>query len=231
MFYQTSWLDISYEAVFRNPLFELARDVNVLKIFHQHLTPHYSIGSSDMQSMGGNALSDLKTRISLFRGNGILEITADKFSAVFKNAIENDIDTIKDCVVRGLAAMAEWSPDMVYREETISLTAFLSLKGEADARDGFLHNLIGSKMAICADDFGASKIHTGLKAELENLVDRWIVRFDISRSWFHQDSLVVTCNATYREGGSLTKFEDKTTHASKIYSDFLTRIELVRQDP
>ena len=231
MFYQTSWLDISYEAIFRNPLFELARDVKVFKIFHQHLTPRYSISSSDMQSIHGNALSDLKARISLFRGNGMLEITVDKFSAVFKNAVgPKDIDTVKDCVGSGIAAIAEWSPDLAYREETISLTAFLSLKGEADARDSFLHNLIGSKMAFRADDFGASKIHTGLKAELENSGDKWIVRFDISRSWVDSNMLIVICNATYQEGGSLATFTDKTAHVSKIANDFLAKIGLVAQE-
>ena len=232
MFYKTSWLDISYEAIFQDPLFELARkNVDVLKIFHRHLTPRYSISPSDMQAMGGSALSDLKARISLFRGNGILEITVDKFSAVFKNAVgQKDIDTIKDCVGSGLAAIAEWSPALAYREETISQTHFLSLKG-ADDRNSFLHNLIGSKMAFCADDFGASKIYTGLKAELENSGDKWIVRFDISRSWDINDMLIVNCNATYKEGGKLATFEDKTAHAGKIANDFLAKIGLVPQDP
>lgn len=233
MFYQTSWLNISYEASFRNPVFELAREnVEVLKIFHRHLTPRYSVSSSDMQALGGNALSDLKARITLFRGNGVLEITADKFSAIFTNAVgQQDIETIKYCVGSGLAAIAEWSPDLAYREEVIRLTAFLNLKGEADARDNFLHNLIGSKMMFRADDFGASKVHSGLKVEFENSGDKWIVGFDVSRSWANSDMLIVNCNATYQEGGALTTFDDKATHAGKMVADFLAKIELIRQDP
>ena len=109
MFYKTSWLDISYEAIFRIPLFELARkNADVLKILHRHLTPYASINSSDMHALGGGALSDLKVRISLFRGNGILEITADKFSAIFKNAVgQKDIDLIKNCAASGMEAIAE----------------------------------------------------------------------------------------------------------------------------
>lgn len=232
MFYQTNWQDISYEASFRNPVFELAREnVDVLKIFHRHLTPRFSVSSSDMQAMGGNALSDLKARITLFRGNGVLEITADKFLAIFKNAVgQSDIETIKDCVTSGLTALAEWSPDLRYREEVIRLTAFLSLKEGMDARDNFLHNLIGSKMPFRADDFGASKIHSGLKAEFENPGD-WMIGFDVYRSWASEDMLIVNCNATYQESSALATFEDKTAHAGKIFTDFLAKIGLVRQDP
>ena len=169
MFYKTNWLDISYEASFRNPVFELAREnVEVLKIFHRHLTPHYSVSSSDMQAIVGKALSDFRAQITLFRGSGVLEVTADKFSATFKNALWKDVETIKDCVGKGLAATTEWSPDLAYGEQVIRLAAFLNLMGEADARDNFLHNLIGSKMTLRADDFGASKIYPGLKVEFEN---------------------------------------------------------------
>ena len=232
MFYKTSWLDISYEAIFRNPLFELVRgNIDAFKIFHRHLTPHTSISSSDMQSMSGSALSDLKTRISLFRGNGILEITVDKFTAIFKNAVgQGDIDLIKKCVGSGVAAMTEWLPDLAYREETIRVVAFLALQGEENSRDKFLHDLIGSKVTICADDFGAAKIHTGLKADLENSADKWRATFDVSHSWVHTDLLVVIYNAIYDEGGALTNFEDKTNHAQKIYNDFLAKIGLVPQE-
>lgn len=232
MFYKTNWLDISYEASFRNPVFELAREnVEVLKIFHQHLTPHYSVSSSDMQAIGGNALSDLKARINLFRGNGVLEVTADKFSATFKNALWKDVETIKDCVGKGLAATTEWSPDLAYGEQVIRLAAFLNLMGEADARDNFLHNLIGSKMTLRADDFGASKIYPGLKVEFENSCDKWMVGFDVYRSWVKNEILIVNCSAFYRENGALTTFEDKAIHAEKLFADFLAKIELIRQDP
>lgn len=231
MFYQMKWLDVSYKASFRDPLFELARgNVEVLKIFHRRLTPHYLIRSSDMLAMGGNALSDCRTQITLFGGNGVLEITPDKFSASFTNAIQKDTETIKDCITSGLAAMAEWSPDVAYREEVVELTAFLSLKG-TDTRDNFLHNLIGSKMMFRADDFGAPKIHSGLKAEFENSGDKWIVGFNVYRSWVDSETLIVNCNATYQEGGALATFEDKATHVDKIFANFLAKIGLVPQDP
>lgn len=231
MFYQTNWLDISYEASFRNPVFELAREnVEVLKIFHRHLSPRYLISSNDMQAMGGNALSDLKARITLFRGNGVLEITADKFSAVFKNALEKDIETIKDCVTSGLTAMTEWSPDLTYKEEVIRLAAFLSIKEGSDARDDFLHNLIGNKAVFRAEDFGASKVHSGLKAEFENPGD-WMIGFDVYRSWASNDMLIVNCNAIYQDSSALPTFEDKTAHTGKIFNDFLAKIGLIRQAP
>lgn len=230
MFYQMKWLDVSYKASFRAPLFELAREnVEVLKIFHRRLTPDFLIRSNDMLTMGGNVLSDCRTQISLFGGNAVLEITPDKFSACFTNAIEKDIETIKDCIIRGLAAMAEWSPDVAYREEEVELTGFLSLKG-TDARDNFLHNLIGNKMMFCADDFGASKVHPGLKVEFENSGDKWRVGFSVYRGWVDSETLIVTCSAIYQEGGALATFEGKVTHIGKMITDFLAKIGLVPQD-
>jgi len=111
MLYQTNWLDIVYEVIFSTLVFKLAREnVDVLRIFYQHLAPHYSVRPSDMQVSGGTALSDVKARITLFRGNGVLEVTADKFSAAFNNAVEKDFETIKDCVSISLSALAEWLP-------------------------------------------------------------------------------------------------------------------------
>ena len=102
MQYQTTWLDIVYEATFSTPAFRLAREnIEVLSILFKHLAPQYSVRPSDMHVSGGTALSDVKARISLFTGNGVLEITADKFSATFTNAvgqqdIENDQGLYRD---------------------------------------------------------------------------------------------------------------------------------------
>lgn len=165
MQYETSLLDIVYEAVFSTPTFKLAREnVDVLSIFYQHLAPGYPVRPSDMQVSGGTALSDVKAKITLFRGNGVLEVAADKFSATFTNAIERDIETIKSCVTISLGALAEWLPTMPYREHVIRSAAHLRLLSDSPttAADDFLNNLMGNKMAFRAEDFGASKSHFGV---------------------------------------------------------------------
>lgn len=231
MLYQTNWLDITYEANFLTPAFDLAKgSVDVLNTLYRHLTPRYTPLSSDMQVVGGNLLSDLKARITLFRGLGVLEVTADKFSASFTNAVGNDIETIKDCVATGLAAMAEWSPDLSYREESIRLSAFLKIMGGAAARDDFLNNLSGGKAAFQPEDFGASTVYSGMKIEFENPEDKWKVGFDVYRSWADSEMLVVSCNAIYQPGAVFATFEDKATHAGKVVADFLAKIGLESQN-
>jgi hypothetical protein len=102
-----------------------------------------------MQVSGGTVLSDVKARITLFRGNGVLEVTADKFSAAFNNAVEKDLETIKDCVAISLSALAEWLPTMTYREHVIRGAAFLSLSSDSPtAADDFLNNLMSNKMTF-----------------------------------------------------------------------------------
>lgn len=227
MLYQTYSLDIVYEAVFSTPMFTLAREnVDVLRIFYQHLTPEYLVRPSDMQVSGGAALSDVKARMTLFRGNGVLEVTADKFSATFKDAAVKDIETIKECVALSLNALAEWVPTMTYREHAIRGAAFLRLSSDSStAIDDFLYNLIGNKMAFRGEDFGASMSHFGLRAEFENPDDKWIVSFDVSRSWIG-DMLIVNSIAIYQADGVKKSLESKIEHVLTAYTSFLTAIGL-----
>ncbi len=229
MLYQVNSLDSVYEAVFSTPMFTLARqNVDVLRIFYDHLAPKYLVRSSDMQVSGGAALSDVKAKITLFSGNGVLEVTADKFCATFKNAFEEkDIEIIKECVGLSLSALAEWWPAITYREHVIRGTAFLSLLSDSPtAVDDFLYNLIGNKMAFRGEDFGASKNHSGLKVEFENPEEKWIVSFDVSRSWIFGDKLIVNSSAIYQADGMMKSLESKAAHVRKAFISFLTAIGL-----
>jgi hypothetical protein len=222
MLYQTNWLDIVYEVVFSTPMFKLVReDVDVLRIFYQHLAPHYLVRPSDMQVSGGTAPSDVKARITLFRGDGVLEVTVDKFSATFTNAVEKDLETIKDCVAISLTALAEWLPTMTYREHVIRGAAFLSLLSDSPtAADDFLNTLMGNKMAFRGEDIGASKSHFGLKAEFENPEEKWIVSFDVSRSWISDDMLIVNSSAIYQGDSAMKSLDDKAAHIRMVFNSF-----------
>ncbi|MCI0401755.1 MAG: hypothetical protein L0Z68_10785 [Gammaproteobacteria bacterium] len=229
MQYETSLLDIVYEAVFSTPIFKLAREnVDVLSIFYQHLAPGYLVRPSDMQVSGGTALSDVKAKITLFRGNGVLELAADKLSATFTNAnAVGDIETIKDCVTISLSALAEWLPTMTYREHVIRSAAYLSLLSDSQtAADDFLNNLMGNKMAFRGEDFGASKSHFGVKAEFENPEEKWIVSFDVSRSWIIGDMLIVNSSAIYQGDSAMKTLEDKAAHIQTVFNSFLTTLGL-----
>lgn len=229
MQYETSLLDIVYEAVFSTPIFKLAREnVDVLSIFYQHLAPGYLVRPSDMQVSGGTALSDVKAKITLFRGNGVLEVAADKFSATFTNAVgEKDIETIKDCVTISLNALAEWLPTMTYREHVIRSAAHLSLLSDnPTAADDFLNNFMSNKMAFRAEDFGASKSHIGVKAEFENPKEKWIVSFDVFRSWIGGNMLIANSSAIYQGDSAMKTLEDKAAHIQTVFNSFLTTIGL-----
>jgi len=229
MLYQTNWLDIDYEAVFSTPMFKLAREnVEVLSIFYQHLAPQYLVRPSDMQASGGAALSDVKVKIILFRGNGVLEVAVDKFSATFNNAVgEKDVETIKNGIATSLSALAEWLPTITYREHMIRVAAFLNLLSDSQtAADDFLYNLVGNKMVFRSEDLGASKSHFGLKAEFENPEEKWIVSFDISRSWINDNMLIANSRAIYQGDSAMKTLEDKAAHIQTVFNSFLTTIGL-----
>ena len=50
------------------------------------------------------------------------------------------------------------------------------------ATHGFLNGLMANKMVFRHEDFGASKVHYGVRADFENSRENWIVGFDISPS-------------------------------------------------
>ncbi len=228
MQYETSLLDIVYEAVFTTPIFKLEREnVDVLSIFYQHLAPAYVVRPSDMQVSGGTALSDVRAKITLFRGNGVLEVAADKFSATFTNAVGKDIETIQDCVTISLSALAEWLPTMTYRQHMIRSAAHLSLLSDSpSAADDFLNNLMGNKMAFRAEDFGASKSHIGVKAEFENPEEKWIVSFDVIRSWMSGNMLFANSSAIYQGDSAMKTLEDKAAHIRTVFNLLETTIGL-----
>ncbi len=232
MQYQTTWLDIVYEATFSTPAFRLAREnIEVLSILFKHLAPQYSVRPSDMHVSGGTALSDVKARISLFTGNGVLEITADKFSATFTNAVgQQDIETIKDCIATSLSALTEWLPNLTYKEHVFRITAFLSLLSDCQtATDDFLNGLMANKMVFRHEDFGASKVHYGVRADFENSRENWIVGFDISPS-LRGNTLITNSSARYQGDSAITTLEDKAAHIQSVFTSFLTTIGLVARE-
>jgi hypothetical protein len=116
---------------------------------------------------------------------------------------------------------------MTYREHVIRGAAFLSLLSDSPtAADDFLNKLMGNKMAFRGEDFGASKSHFGLKAEFENPEEKWIVSFDVSRSWISDDMLIVNSSAIYQGDSAMKSLDDKAAHIQMVFNSFLTTIGL-----
>jgi hypothetical protein len=178
-----------------------SRFLAILLYWRGYLAIHFIV------NMGYRLSKRPLIRITLFRGNGVLDVTVDKFSARFSNAVgEKDLETIKDCVAISLSTLAEWLPTMTYREHVIRGAAFLSLLSDSStAADDFLNNLMGNKMMFRGEDIGASKSHFGLKAEFENPGEKWIVSFDVSRSWISGDMLIVNSSAIYQGDSAMKK--------------------------
>ncbi|MGH9961037.1 MAG: hypothetical protein ACREBC_28610 [Pyrinomonadaceae bacterium] len=81
-------------------------------------------------------------------------------------------------------------------------------------------------MAFRGEDFGASKSHFDLRAEFENPEEKWIVSFDVSRSWIIGDMLIVNSSAIYQADGMMKSLESKVAHVQTAFNSFLTAIGL-----
>ena len=99
MKFSIEWFNMTYDVEFAAPAFDLpSNNTSVLKAFYETIHPRFPINSRDMHVAGGNSLSDVHVRITLFNGNGVIDISADRMSLVFNNlrTIE-DLTTCKDC--------------------------------------------------------------------------------------------------------------------------------------
>jgi hypothetical protein len=100
------------------------------------------------------------------------------------------------------------------------------LSDSSTAADDFLNNLMGNKIAFRGEDIGASKSHFGLKAEFENPAEKWIVSFDVSRSWISGDILIVNSSVIYQGDSAMKSLDDKAAHIQMVFNSFLTTLGL-----
>ena len=79
-------LDLTYEATFAAPSFDLVQTgAQLLRSLHNSLHPRFSISPSDMHALGGTKISDVRCLISVFAGNGHIEVAADRLAMTFNN--------------------------------------------------------------------------------------------------------------------------------------------------
>jgi hypothetical protein len=218
MRFTTRWIDVTYEAVFAAPAFDLpSRNISVLKAFYEAINPRFAITMNNLQAMGGTSVADVRARIVLFNGSGILDVSAEKFSAVFTNLrARSDVEIIKDCIRIAEGALRSALPDIQDREVNINSTVYIELADEGQSAIDFLGGLTSSRKVINPKAFNASEVHYGLSAEIVNSAARWRTSLRVEAAQFDPRILIMNSRATYPADGALQSFEDQARHVEQV---------------
>ena len=107
------WIEMTQEADFSDPLFDLpGRNTEVLKALHRSIHPRFPLRSSDMQALGGNTLSDVSVRLTMFEGHGTISVTAETFSGYFRGLKrDEDIGVCNECITLASQGLASAMPE------------------------------------------------------------------------------------------------------------------------
>ena len=169
------WMELAYEADFSVPLFDLpGRNTEVLRYFHRFIHPRFPLRTPDMQVMGGNALSDVCVRLTMFGGSGTIEVTADKLSMRFTDIRrEQDVNICSECVALVEQALKSALPDLEMGIITIRPTLSLRLAdGSIDARD-YLKRVVKPGVELDLRELGTVALCPCINLEVENRAEGW----------------------------------------------------------
>ncbi len=221
-------INLTYEVEFATPSFDLPiSNVSVLKAFYETIHPRFPINAPDMHVSGGNLLSDVHVRVTLFNGNGIIDVSVDRMSLAFNNLrTEKDLTICKDCISLSEEALHKSLPAVSPRIIAIKPTVFLELNGGQENVANYLARLPGSNVKLDLSSFGSAVQHPGVNLEVNNFEERWNAIFHAFQDRTKTSSLTLFCSAVYRADGTVRGLENRANHLEQLLKTFLDSIGL-----
>ncbi len=221
-------IDVTYDVEFATPAFDLpSSNVSVLKTFYETIHPRFRINTRDMHVAGGNLLSDVRVRVTLFNGNGVIDISVDRMSLAFNNLrTENDLTICKDCISLSEEALHKSLPTVSIRIIAIKPTLYLGLNGAQEDVSNYLARLPAANLKLDLSAFGSAVQHPGINLEVDNYDERWNAIFHAFQDRTRVASLTLFCSAVYRADGKVRGLENRANHLEQLLNTFLDSIGL-----
>ncbi len=220
--------NLAYDVEFSAPSFDLPiSNVNVLRVFYETIHPRFPINARDMYVTGGNLLSDVHVRITLFNGNGSIDISVDRMSLVFNNLMtREDLTICKDCISLSEEALHKSLPNVSVRTIAIKPTLYLGLNGDQEDVSNYLARLPATNLKLDLSAFGSTVQHPGINLEVDNYDERWNAIFHAFQDRTRVASLTLFCSAVYRADGKVRGLENRAKHLEQLLNTFLDSISL-----
>ena len=222
------WINLTYDVEFTAPAFDLpSNNISVLKTFYEKIHPRYSINSRDMHVTGGNLLSDVHVRATLFNGNAFIDISVDRMSIVFNNLrTKEDLTICRDCISLSEEALQKSLSAVSVRTVSFKPAVFLELNGGQEDVDNYLSRLPGSSIQADLSAFGTTIQHPGVSLDIENFKEKWNANFHAFRDRIKASALIISCQANYRADGTVRGIENRANHLDQLALAFLKSIDL-----
>ena len=221
-------IDVTYDAKFATPAFDLpSNNTSVLKAFYETIHPRFRINTRDMHIAGGNLPSDVHVRITLFNGNGTIDISVDRMALVFNDLkTKEDLTICKDCISLSEEALQKSLSNVPVRTVVIEPMLFLELNGEREDASNYLSRLQASNIQLDLSEFGSAVQHPEVNLEVENSEERWRAFLHAYRDRTKPSSLILSCQAIYRAGGRVRGLENRANHLEQLLKAFLDSVGL-----
>lgn len=229
MKFQTNWLEVTYEANFREPSFEFANDPkDVLSALFKSIAPRYNMNFSDLHVEQTDSLKDSLARATLFNGYASIEVRPTGFKTKFDNPIAaGDLDTVKDCIQLTIEAILGAISNVMLNVQTINISAFLELVEEPNTSGAYLRSFPSQTSDRFARDLpSGTEFFPGIKTEWLNVEQQWAFSFNISRSIRSSKELFVVGSGNYEYAGRYNAFSDQAAHFENLLRRCMANIGL-----
>jgi hypothetical protein len=213
------------------PQFQLLRDwERLLKGLHDNIAPSYPFSAYDVTIDTRSSLADRVLRISLFRGNGIIDIYIDRLSVSFSNLIhDSDITIALDCMNLIEKSLLSYLGIELIREFNIRPTInYISSNNDMSVRDFLTNRFRPSEYfeLILKEDDCRTNIFA--KFEFQSMDNAWRVGIDLMASTLDEKTLILTCNSYYDPNSRYSDSMIRGQHLIDLLTEFLaqSRIEI-----
>ena len=225
-------INLTYEVAFAAPLFDLPiRGTDLLSSLHGAIHPRYSIPLTHMQIFGGNAMSDVRVRITLFNGSGIIDVTSDKLSIMFTDILGQDgIEISKDCIATTERIVRSFFSEHRVAYVSVNPTMFILLDSTEMKSGIYLSEIMSSEIEFDLEEFDEAIQYPGINLTVESSEAGWSAIFHAYQNSSTASSLVISCHAQYVEGGQISNLEERSNHLSRLFGKFIDGLGLEIQD-
>jgi hypothetical protein len=220
-------LDVIHEVRFARPAIELAGETpQVLKSFFQLISPHHNLSSEHISALGGNALSDLLVRFSMYNGQAIIELRADRMSIRLQNVNNTeDFDIAQSLLTLAHDGLSKVLPDVPFRESAFTANSWFIMEGGAVAADALLARNALPAAPLDQSAWGAENLKYRVRALSRNDADGWTALLHAEPSLVAAANLFFVMELTFHERG-LRPISDQISFATATFRKIAAAIGL-----
>ncbi len=222
------WMELTYDAEFSVPLFDLATyNVEILRSLHQQIHPLFPLRAKDLHAFGGNALSDVRVRATVLEGNGTVEVSAERVSLRLGGLRGvQDIAVGKDCFKRVEKALRTVLPKVEIAGVTARSSLSLQLgDGSVVARD-FLRQVVHSGIVVDLTGLGNAVLCPCINLEVRNEDEGWRAVLHAYDNTVVQSSIIASCSITNRFRPDRHPYEEDIDRLRRLLQALLEGLDI-----